>query len=367
MKKRNRQQKILIMTNHSYMLWQFRRELIRELMKSYRVILAMPFVGHEEDFAALGVRCINTEMERRSINPIKDMRLIACYNRIISREKPDKVITYSIKPNIYAGILCGMKKIPCYANVQGLGTAFQKKGLRIVATFLYKLGLYKAKTVFFENCSNKDYFLDHHIISKDKAHVLHGAGVNLEYFSCKPQPEHDRIQFLYLGRIMKEKGFDEIFTAVRRLHKDRNDFIVDLVGFCEDEYQDKIEELQKKGIACFHGFQTDPRPYYQEADCVLMPSYHEGMSNVNLEAAATGRCVITTNIPGCREAVEHGKTGFLVRKEDADSLYRAMAAFVKLPSRKRIIIGLKAREKMEKEFDRKKIVEETVEIFRNET
>lgn len=363
LEKKNKQQKILILTNHSYMLWQFRRELIQELMKSNQVVLAMPFVGHEKDFSALGVRCIQIEMERRSINPVKDMKLISCYSRIISREKPDKVITYSIKPNIYGGILCRLKKIPYYTNVQGLGTAFQRKGFRYLASLLYRIGIKNARAVIFENNENAAYFLRHHITKKEKIHVLHGAGVNLEYFSYQLQPVHDKIHFLYLGRIMREKGIDEIFSAIRSLHRDGFEFMLDLVGFCEDEYAKEIDVLTKEEFIKFHGFQIDPRPFYREADCILMPSYHEGMSNVNLEAAATGRCVITTDIPGCREAVDHGKTGILVRPGSSESLYKGMRTFLKLSPEKREQFGICARKKMEREFDRDMIVKETIEII----
>ena len=364
MKKQLEKQKILIMTNHSYMLWQFRRELIMELMKSYQVVLAMPFTGHEKDFAALGVRCVETELERRGTNPIKDLALIRHYNRLIQQEKPDKVITYSIKPNIYGGFLCGWYGIPCYVNVQGLGTAFQKRGIRLLASFLYRIGIRKAQAVFFENNGNARFFLRHHITKKEKIHVLHGAGVNLDYFSYQPQPIHQKIHFLYLGRIMREKGMDEIFSSIRCLHREGLEFVLDLVGFCEDEYADEIDALAKEKLIVFHGFQIDPRPFYKEADCILMPSYHEGMSNVNLEAAATGRCVITSNIPGCREAVEHGKTGILVRPGSSKSLYKGMRSFMKLSFEKREQFGICAREKMEEEFDRNRIVQETVGIIR---
>ena len=348
------------------MLWQFRRELIKDLMKDYEVVLGMPFVGHEKDFASWGIRCIETELERRGTNPFKDMKLIRCYNRILDQEKPDMVITYSIKPNVYGGYLCGKKKIPCYVNVQGLGSAFQKKWMRGFVSLLYRFGIRRSKVVFFENHDNASYFLRHHIAKKDRIHVLNGAGVNLDHFAYQPQPEHDRIHFLYLGRIMKEKGMDEIIYSIRRLHQEGYDFEVDLVGFHEEEYSEQINELLLENLIRFHGFQIDSRPYYQEADCILMPSYHEGMSNVNLEAAATGRCVITTNIPGCQEAVDHGKTGMLVKRADAEGLYKAMKAFLELSPEQREQIGIQARKKMEKEFDRKDVIKETISIVKDD-
>ena len=160
---------------------------------------------------------------------------------------------------------------------------------------------------------------------------------------------------------MREKGMDELFKAAERLHKEQEAFVLDLVGFFEDEYKEKVETLQKKGVVIFHGFQEDPRPFYTAADCIVMPSYHEGMSNVNLEAAATGRPVITSDIPGCREAVEDGKTGYLCKAKNVESLYRVMKKVLELPSEEREAMGVAGRRKMEKEFDKKEVVRIAVE------
>lgn len=342
------------------MLYQFRRELIGELMKEHEVVLSMPFVGHEEDFKAMGLRCIETDVDRRGINPKTDLNLLKTYYQMLKEEKPDLVITYSIKPNVYAGLVCGMLKIPFCANVQGLGTAFQKPVLAQFVTLLYKLAFRKVQTVFFENEGNAEEFRRRKIILAEKQKVLPGAGVNLEYYAYQPYPKNDVVHFLYLGRIMKEKGMDELFSAVKRLKAEGYEFVLDLVGFFEDEYKAQVEELQEQGIAVFHGFQQDPRPYYAAADCVVLPSYHEGMSNVLLEAAATGRCLITSNIPGCREAVENGKSGMLCKVKDAESLYKAMKRFLELSDEKREVIGKAGRLNMEQRFDKAMVVENTV-------
>ena len=348
--------KILMITNHSYMLYRFRLELIQELMKKHEVVLSMPFVGHEDDFQAMGLRCIKTDVDRRGINPATDLKLFHTYQRLLRNEQPDLVITYSIKPNIYGGLACAIAGIPYCANVQGLGTAFQRKGLAQFVTVLYKLALGKAKTVFFENKANAEEFFRRGIISAEKATVLPGAGINLEQYPYTPYPKNETVHFLYLGRIMKEKGMDELFYAVKRLHDEGAAFTLDLVGFFEDAYKEQVEALAAGGIAVFHGFQPDPRPFYAAADCVVMPSYHEGMSNVNLEAAATGRPVITTDIPGCREAVEDGVTGLLCRAGSGEDLYGAMKRFLELPPAARTAMGRAGRKKMEREFDKKMVV-----------
>ena len=354
--------KILIITNHSYMLYRFRLELIQELMKTHEVVLSMPFVGHEDDFKALGIRCIETDVDRRGINPKTDLKLFSTYRKLLNDERPDMVITYSIKPNIYGGLACRLAGIPYCANVQGLGTAFQRKGLAQFVTVLYKLALGKAKTVFFENTANAEEFCRRGILPAGKETVLPGAGINLDHYPCIPYPENEAVHFLYLGRIMKEKGMDELFAAMRRLReKFGAGVILDIVGFYDDEaYKAQVEQLVAEGIAVYHGFQSDPAPYYAAADCVVLPSYHEGMSNVLLEAAATGRPVITSDIPGCREAVEDGKTGLLCKARDCASLYEQMARMAETSPAERQAMGQAARKKMLREFDKRLVVEKTM-------
>lgn len=373
-----KKKKILIITNHSYMLYQFRRELIEKLMETYVVVLSMPFVGHEDDFAAMGCKCVETDVDRRGINPITDFKLLQFYNKIITEEKPDKVITYSIKPNIYAGLICGHKKIPYYANVQGLGTAFQKKTLSLLVGLLYKTAFRKVKAVFFENEGNAQEFINRKLVAEDKIIVLNGAGVNLEHyaypsFSSRQQSdecceaEKRKMHFLYLGRIMKEKGIDELFTAMCRLHNEYGDKVVlDIVGFFEDDYKSAVEKMVEDGAAVFHGFQQETRPYYAMADCIVLPSYHEGMSNVLLEASAMGRPVITSDIPGCREAVEDGKSGYLCEMKNADMLFEKMKMMADKSLEEIEDMGRCARERMEKLFDKNRIVEQTVEIIGRE-
>ena len=358
--------KILIITNHSYMLYRFRKELIQELSKQHEVVLSMPFVGHEDDFLAMGLHCINTEVDRRGINPKTDLKLFFEYRRLLKQERPDMVITYSIKPNIYAGIACAVAGIPFCANIQGLGTAFQRKGLARFVTILYKTAMRKAKTVFFENQGNAQEFLNRKIIPAEKITLLPGAGINLEEYPCMPYPGNEAVHFLYLGRIMKEKGIDELFAAMRRLHGEPGSQVVlDLVGFFDDNYEAEVNRLVAEGIAVFHGFQSEPRPYYNSADCVVLPSYHEGMSNVLLEAAATGRPVITSDIHGCKEAVTDGETGLLCRVKDADDLYEKMRRMAQTTREQRAAMGKAARAKMEQEFEKSGVVRHTLRaIFR---
>lgn len=356
--------KVLIVTNHSYMLYRFRKELIAALQQGHEVVISTPFVGHEEDLQAMGCKCIETDVDRRGVNPKTDLKLLRFYAGLVKRERPDLVITYSIKPNIYMGWVCAHKKIPYFSNVQGLGTAFQRKKLAAVVTGMYRTALKKAQAVFFENDNNANEFLSRNIIGKDKVAVLSGAGINLDSYSYCPYPKNEVKHFLYLGRIMKEKGMDEWFEAIQRIKAEYGDKAAfDMVGFFEDEYKELTERLQKEGVITFHGFQEDPKPYYAQASCVALPSYHEGMSNVLLEAAAMGRPVITSDIPGCRETVLDGKTGFLCPVRDTEGLYRKMKAVMELSNAELEQMGRAGRAYMEERFEKSRVVQATLEVL----
>ena len=353
--------RILIATNHSYMFYRFRKELVEALMQEHEVILSTPFVGHEDDLQAMGLRCIDTEIDRRSINPFKDMKLLKTYRKMLDEIQPDLVITYSIKPNIYMGSACKAKGIPYVTNVQGLGTAFEKPVLSSVVSVMYRSALRKARTVFFENEENAQFFLHKNIISPQQMKVLPGAGINLDEYPYVPMKDDGVCSFLFVGRIMKEKGVDEFFTAAKTIKAEFGEKVAfDVVGFYEDAYKGTVDQLVADGVINFHGFQTDVHPFYKAADCVVLPSYHEGMSNVLLEGAATGRALITSDIPGCREAVEDGVSGYLCPVQDAEALYEAMRRFVELPESWRGEMGRRGRERMEQRFSKTAVVAETI-------
>lgn len=353
--------RILIATNHSYMFYRFRKELVEALTQEHEVILSTPFVGHEDDLQAMGLRCIDTEIDRRSINPFKDMKLLKAYRKMLDEIQPDLVITYSIKPNIYMGSACKAKGIPYVTNVQGLGTAFEKPVLSNVVSVMYRSALRKAGTVFFENEENAQFFLHKNIISAQQMKVLPGAGINLDEYPYVPMQDDGVCSFLFVGRIMKEKGVDEFFTAAKTIKAEFGEKVAfDVVGFYEDAYKETVDQLVADSVIKFHGFQTDVHPFYEAADCVVLPSYHEGMSNVLLEGAATGRALITSDIPGCREAVESGVSGYLCPAKDADALYEAMRRFVELPEESRAEFGCRGRERMEQRFSKTAVVAETI-------
>lgn len=354
--------KVLILANKDTGLYTFRKDLMIELSRNgYDVHFSVPYGKRVEDLRRMNFIYHETTVDRRGINPVKDFGLLKNYIQLLNETKPEKVLTYTIKPNIYGGIACRIKHIPMYANVTGLGTAFQNNGLltRIVTT-MYKVAFKEVKKVFFENIENRDIIVSKGIIDKAKTHCLNGAGVNLDEYKFTEYPKDVTIRFLFIGRVMKEKGVDELFKAAEQLKSEGADIAVDVVGPFEDHYEAKVNELDKAGIIKYYGYQSDVKPFIRQAHCFVLPSYHEGMANTLLECGAMGRPLITSNIHGCLEAVKDGETGYLCNVKDANDLYKKMKQFIKLPYNDKRKMGQLSHEHVAGVFDKKKVVEETI-------
>lgn len=355
--------KVLILTNFDIGLYRFRRELISELLIDNDVYISLPNGNCIPSLVAMGCKFIDTNLDRRGINPVRDLRLLKSYYRIIKRLQPDFVITYTIKPNVYGGWLCRRKKIPYAANITGLGTAFQHDGLlKSFVTVLYKAGLKKAKVVFFENAENKKVFLENRIVAEGSACLMPGAGVNTESYSYTPYPLDNQVtKFLFMGRVMKEKGIDELFAAMHRLNNEGFVCKLILLGISEEDYSETIHQYSAEGWLDYKGYQDNVVPYIEQSHCFVLPSWHEGMANTNLECAAMGRPVITSNIHGCLEAVEDGVSGYLCNKQDSDDLYEKMKKFISLSYEERKAMGLAGRKRMEELFDKRVVVKKTMD------
>lgn len=354
--------RILVLANSSMGLYSFRNELLSTLLNTNEVIIVTPDNGSLNKLMELGCKAIILSIDRRGINPKTDFSLLLNYKKIIKKVKPDLVITYTIKPNIYGGLVCRLLKIPYAVNITGLGTAFQKQGaLRTLVTTMYKVSLKKAKVVFFENCENQQLFIDEKIVPENKTCLLNGAGVNLEHYTYQDYPmDTDEIRFLFVGRVMKEKGINELFKAMRMLRKTGVNCTLDVLGGYEENYEDIIHRFENEGWLHYYGYQEDVRPFIKNCHCFVLPSWHEGMANTNLESAATGRPVITTNIHGCLEAVVDGESGFLCEKQSAKSLYTVMKQMTILSPERRRDMGIAGRKHMEDVFDKNKVVKNTI-------
>lgn len=353
---------ILILANHSGGLYDFRKDLIAELRRHASVAVAAPHNDRWDELNGLADRVIELPIDRRGMNPLHDGKLFRQYRAILGEIKPDLVLTYTIKPNIYGGLACRMAHIPYAVNITGLGSAIENGGwLKKFVLALYRPALKGARVVFFENAGNRDTLAATGVVPKGRDVVLHGAGVNLEDYPCQPYPQEGPVHFLFVGRVMHEKGVDELFAAAKRMKQQYGERVeFHIVGSFEEAYKPVMDQLEQAGVVKYHGYQSDMKPFYAMAGCVVLPSYHEGMSNVLLEAAASGRPLITSDIPGCREAVENGVSGYLCPAKDADALYEAMRRFAALSVEQRSQMGRCGRERMEQQFSKTAVVAETI-------
>lgn len=357
--------KILILANNDVGLYKFRKELIQELIyKGYKVYISLPYGDLVDKLIELGCEFIDTNIDRRGINPVTDLKLLLDYKKIIKKVNPDLVITYTIKPNIYGGIICRLNDVPYIVNVTGLGSIFQREGLlKNTIIQLYRFALKKVKYVFFENKGNKKVFIDSKIIDSERGITLNGAGVNLEEYTFRPMPNHNKISFLFIGRIMKEKGINELFSVAKRIKDEYRNVEFDIVGPFEDDYEDIVMDLQEKGIINYYGYQQDVKSFIENSDCFVLPSYHEGMANVLLEAASMGRPLITTNVHGCKEAIN--ENGYLCDSQDEESLYRCIIKFIKLIPEEKLRLSHNSRLIVEDLFDKKKVIKKTISYIEN--
>ncbi len=360
--------KILILANSDIGLYNFRKELIDRLLSDgNEVYISLPDGDKVRFLEEMGCKFIDTKIDRRGINFVTDLKLLKTYFKIVKNVKPDIVITYTIKPNIYGGLVCRIKNISYFCNITGLGTAFQNDNwLKKVSIILYKLALRSVRQVFFENCENRDICVGNKIIPLQKTCLLNGAGVNLDDFPFVPYPPEDEIRFLFVGRVMKEKGIEEFCEAAERMKQKYSNIYFDIVGPMEDNYKDYMEKYHSMNIVNYYGFQADVRAFIEKSSCFVLPSYHEGMANTLLECGAMGRPLITSNIHGCMEAVQDGLNGFLCNVKDVESLCEKMEAFVALSYEDRRKMGENSRSFIADKFDKNKVVGETIEVLYSE-
>ncbi len=363
-----KQKVILIICNNDAGLYNFRLELIEKLIKDKnRVVISLPNGNRVADLVNLGCEFIETDISRRGTNPIRDFGLFIKYIGILKAVKPDMVLSYTIKPNAYGGMACQLLKIPYMANITGLGTAFENGGLmQKFAINLYKIALRKAKKVFVQNSRIMD-FLEDKKIALGRHELLPGSGVNLDRFTSLEYPNDDVIKFVFIARIMEEKGIDEYLEAADYIKQKYKNTEFHICGFCEDEYKDKLNELTQNNNVVYHGSVKDIREILKCMHCTVVPSYHEGMSNVLLESAASARVCICSDIPGCKEAVEHGITGYTFEVKNSDALICSIEKFMNLSYEDKKQMGLNGRKKMENEFDRNIVINKYIkEIGENQ-
>lgn len=349
--------KVLILINFDIGLYNFRYELVETLVnKGYEIYISSPNGDRIQAFTDIGCKFIETDVSRHGTNPVTDFKLFVKYLKMMKSIKPDVVLSYTIKPNVYGGMAAAMRGIPFFPNVTGLGVAVNNKGMaRNIILSLYKLAFKKAACVFFQNSENRKFFEDNKLY-KGVYKVIPGSGVNIEKFTPLEYPDRERVDFVYISRIMKDKGIEEYFKCAEYMESKYKNVKFHICGFCEDNYEERLKDFVRRGIVEYHGMVSDVRTVLKDCSAVVHPSYHEGMSNVLLEASACARPCLCSDIAGCREIVENEKSGFLFKPGDSESLIEAAEKFLGLTYEQKKEMGVYARQKVEKEFDRQIVV-----------
>ena len=344
--------------NSDISIYMYRSEIIQKFIElGHEVIVFSPYGPLIEDLKQMGCSHYDTELDRHGTSPTKDLKLLNRYKQLLKQVKPDFVFTFTIKPNIYGVMACKKFNIPCVSNITGLGTAVENGGImQVVTTILYKIAFRKIKTVFFQNEDNREFFTKKKICpSKHKQ--LPGSGVNLTRFVPTEYPSDQTVDFVFISRLMKEKGIDQYLEAAEYIKAKYPNTRFHVCGFCEKEYEDKMQALTDSDTVIYHGLVKDITTVLNKVHCTVHPTYYpEGLSNVLLESCASARPIITTDRAGCKEVVEDGINGYVVKQKDSKDLIEKIEKFLSLSYEERKQMGLNGRAKVEREFDRNIVI-----------
>ncbi len=355
---------IAIVINTSWNIFNFRLGLLKALQEEgYRIVAIAPKDDYSEKLEALGFEYHNIDINNKGTNPIEDAKLVFAFYKLYKEIDPDILLQYTIKPNIYGSMAAGMLGIPVISNISGLGTVFLNDSLSSkIARFLYKISL-KKNTVFFQNNDDRDLFVKNNLIKVEQTTLVPGSGINTELFKPKQIQEENKkdITFLFIARLVRDKGIVEYIEAVKKIKSDYLNIQFKVLGSLYPGNPTAItqEELNTwidDGYIEYLGHSDDVKLEILKVDCIVLPSYREGLSRVLLEAASLAKPIITTDTPGCRDVVNNGVNGYLCEVKDADSLAEQMEKMILLSDEARGEMGKKGREKVMKEFDEKIVI-----------
>lgn len=353
---------VCLMTNHDDDIFCFRKELIEGLIfEGYEVLISCPYGEKLELLKDIKFKYCDVKIDRRGTNVLTDLKLVIQYYKMLKKYKPNIVLTYTAKPNVYGSLAAAWLKIPYINNVTGLGSVINKKGiLKSFIMWLFRTSFKKSSCIFFQNGENMELAINQRFVKGDYK-LIPGSGVNTERFPLQPYPKDtDTIIFNYIGRVLKDKGVDDYIEAAKRIKEKYPKTEFNIIGFIEPteiHYEDDLKQLQEQGIIIYRGSQKDVKPFIVRAHATIHPStYGEGMSNVLLESASSGRPLITTDIAGCRETLDDGITGFIYHAGDVDDLVCKIEKFLQLDNEDRRRMGQLGRKKVCQSFSRNIVV-----------
>lgn len=359
-------QKIVLVSNTAWSIYNFRQGLIRALRThGFEITAVAPPDEYAPRIAETGAHYIPLEMENRGTNPWADLRLCIQLRRILKKEAAACVLSFTIKPNLYGAVAARSLGVPCITNISGLGTVFiRETWITTIVKVLYRWGLRAASWVFFQNPDDRDFFAVEGLVDREKTELLPGSGIDTGLYSAAPVAEQPRnsLRFLLLGRMLWDKGVGEYVAAAQSLQERFPECEFVLMGFLGVANataipRTKIEEWERSGAVKYLPPTDDVRSAIAKADCVVLPSYREGTPRSLLEAASMGKPIITTDVPGCRQVVDHQRTGFLVKVRDPDDLADKMERMIHLSKTERVEMGQRGRKKMIREFDERIVLD----------
>jgi glycosyltransferase involved in cell wall biosynthesis len=355
---------VALSANASWNVVNFRVPVVRALQEAgFAVAVIAPPDAYTPAVEALGATFIPIAIDQKGLSPWRDFLTLRQYWRALRRLRPKAYLSYTPKPNIYGAIAARLLGVPVVANVSGLGTAFIRTSwLTSLVKLLYRLAFARASVVFFQNDEDAALFLESRLVPPGALRRIPGSGVDLDRFKPQPAPANERFTFLYVGRLLRDKGIEELVAAARIVRQERPDTAFRLVGAVDSANRtaipaERVAAWAGEGLIEHVGSVSDVRPYLAAADCVVLPSYREGLPRSLTEAAAMGKPLIATEVPGCRSVVDDGENGFLCEVRDAGSLAAAMLRMLSLGTEARAAMGAASRDKAVREFGEERIGE----------
>ena len=331
--------KIVVLSSHTSSLFWFRIDMMKDFIKHGHSVIALgpePVSNWKKKFEECGIQYKQFFVERNGVNPFCDLRTYLELKKFMKDEMPDKVFAYQAKTVVYGSLAAKANGInEVYPLIAGLGSILRGKGLKnkIIKKIMkteYRLACNASKKVFFQNSDDKYEFINSGLIKEDKIVMINGSGVNLEKFKSEPLPE--KPAFLFIGRLIKDKGVREYLEACRRIKSKYPEVRCLLVGPYDSNpsalQPDELQPFINEEVIEYFGEQSDVRPFIKKCSTYVLPSYHEGTPKTVLEAMAMGRSIITSDAPGCKETVIDGYNGFLVPVKDIDCLVDKMRILI---------------------------------------
>ena len=359
---------IAIISNNDDDIYCFRKELIDAILKNnYDILLSCPYGEKFELMKDYKWIYDNPEINRIGPNVIDDFKLFVHYFKLLKKYKPDILLTFTSKPNVYANISAQLLKIPYIPNVTGLGSVLKKSFLfQKFFMFLYKIAFKKANCIMFQNIQNYDLAKKHNVVNS-KYCLIPGSGVDVGRYPLMDYPDGGDgingkpVVFNYIGRVLNDKGVDNFIEAAKIIKNKYPNTEFNILGFIEPSekhYEKELKELEEKKIIFYRGSQKDVRPWIKRSHAIIHPSiYGEGVSNVLLENASSGRPIITTDNIGCKDTVINGITGLVYHGGCVEDLVSNIETFItRFPNEQRKQMGLYGREKIKNEFNRDYVI-----------